>query len=115
MLVIAVIFIVLFLGVFSAVYRVSGNSWMDDLWDFLRERWWGVLICAVPFWAIAALSYSDIRRGYVPTRHPLDLIIYGILGKWGYVFVWGFFGALFTFVAIWNLVVRIVYGKSDDE
>jgi len=45
----------------------------------------------------------------------LDLIIYGMLGKWGWAIVWGFLGALFTFVGIWNLVVRIRYGKSDDE
>jgi hypothetical protein len=115
MIVIAVILIVLFLGVFSALYRVTGNDWMDDLWDFLRERWWGLLICALFFWAIAALYYSDIsRHGYVP-QHPLALIVYGMFGKWGWVYVWGFFGALFTFVGIWNLVVRILYGKSDDE
>jgi len=42
-------------------------------------------------------------------------MIYGALGKWGLVYVWGFFGALFTFVGIWNLVVRIWYGKRDDE
>ena len=115
MIVIAVLLFVLFLGVFSALYRVTGNSWVDDLWDFLRERWWGLLICALFFWAIAALYYSDIsRHGYVP-QHPLALIVYGIFGKWGWVFVWGFFGALFTFVGIWNLVVRILYGKSDDE
>jgi len=45
----------------------------------------------------------------------LGLIIYGMLGKWGWVFVWGFFGALFTFVGTWNLAVRILCGKSDDE
>ena len=115
MIAIAVIFIVLFLGVFSAVYRVTGNSWMDDLWDFLRERWWGLLICALLFWALAAFKYWSIgRQGHIPS-HWLGLIIYGALGKWGEVYVWGFFGALFTFVGIWNLVVRILYGKSDDE
>ena len=82
---------------------------------FLERTVVGLLICALLFWAIAALYYSDIsRHGYVPTR-PLDLIIYGMLGKWGWVIVWGFLGALFTFVGIWNLVVRILYGKSDDE
>ena len=45
----------------------------------------------------------------------MGLIIYSMLGKWGWVFVWDYFGALFTFVGIWNLVVRILYGKSDDE
>ena len=115
MIAIAVILAVLFLGVFSAVYRVTGNDWMDDLWDFLRERWWGLLICALFFWAIAAFYYSDIsRHGYVPLR-TLGLIIYGMPGKWGWVYVWSFFGALFTFAGIWNLVVRILYGKSDDE
>jgi hypothetical protein len=43
------------------------------------------------------------------------LILYSTFGKWGWVFLWCFFGALFTFVGIWNLVVRILYGKSDDE
>jgi hypothetical protein len=88
---------------------------MDNLWDFLTTRWWGQLISALLCWAIAALYYSDIsRHGYVSLR-PLGLIIYAMLGKWGWVFVWGLFGALFTFVGIWNLVVRILYGKSDDE
>ena len=113
---IAVIFIVLFLGVFSAVYRVTGNSWMDDLWDFLRERWWGLLICALLFWAIAALYYWSIgRHGFSAPSHWLDLILYSMLGKWRQVWFWSFLGALFTFVGIWNLVVRILYGKSDDE
>ena len=115
MIVIAVILIVLFLGVFSALYRVTGNSWMDDLWDFLRERWWGLLICALLCWAMTAFFYWQIsRHGYVPVSW-LGLIIYGMLGKWGWVFVWGFFGALFTFVGIWNLAVRICYAESDDE
>jgi hypothetical protein len=43
------------------------------------------------------------------------MIIYSMLGEWGWVFVWGFFAALFTFVGIWNLAVRICYGESDDE
>ena len=43
------------------------------------------------------------------------MIIYGMLGEWGWVFVSGFFAALFTFVCIWNLAVRICYGESDDE
>jgi hypothetical protein len=88
---------------------------MDNLWDFLTTHWPGQLISALLCWAIAALYYSDIsRHRYVPLR-PLGLIIYGMLGKWGWVYVWGFFGALFTFVGIWNLGVRICYGKSDDE
>jgi len=66
-------------------------------------------------WAIAAFYYWSIgRHGYVPLDW-LGLIIYGMLGKWGWVFVWGFFGALFTFVGTWNLAVRILCGKSDDE
>jgi hypothetical protein len=88
---------------------------MDNLWDFLTTRWPGQLILALLFWAIAAFYYWTIGRyGYVPLTW-LGLIIYGMLGKWGWVFVWGFFGALFTFVGIWNLVVRICCGKSDDE
>jgi low affinity Fe/Cu permease len=43
------------------------------------------------------------------------LILYRMLVKWGWVSVWGFFGALFTFVGVWNLVVRILYSKSEDE
>ena len=114
MIEIAVILIVLFLGVFSALYRVTGNSWMDDLWDFLRERWWGLLICALLCWAIAALKYWRVSHGYV-FWGSRDWIMYSMFGKWGSVFVWGFFGALFTFVGIWNLAVRICYGESDDE
>jgi len=45
----------------------------------------------------------------------LDLILYSMLGKWRQVWFWGLLGTLFTFVGIWNLVVRILYGKSDDE
>ena len=62
-----------------------------NLWDFLTTRWWGQLICALLFWAIAALFYWQIgRHGYVPVT-LLGLIIYSMLGKWGWVFVWGFF------------------------
>jgi hypothetical protein len=89
---------------------------MDNLWDFLTTTWPGQLTCALLCWAIAALHYWDIgRQGYVPLFRWSDLIVYGMLGKWGWVFVWGFFGALFTFVGTWNLVARILYGKSDDE
>ena len=49
MIVIAVILIVLFLGVFSAVYRVTGNDWMDDLWDFLRGTVVGTFDLRAPF------------------------------------------------------------------
>ena len=73
------------------------------------------MICGLLFWAIAVFYYWAIgRHEHVPSRW-VDLIIYGVLGKWGPVYLWGFFGALFTFVGIWNLVVRICYGKSDDE
>ena len=86
-----------------------------NLWDFLTTRWWGQLIYALLCWAITALFYWQIgRHGYVPVT-LLGLIIYSMLGKWGWVFVWRFFGALFTFVGIWNLAVRICYGESDDE
>ena len=89
---------------------------MYNLWEFLKTRWWGQLICAFLFWAIAAFEYWHIgRHGYVSLHRWPDLILYSMLGKWGWVYVWGFFGALFTFVGIWNLVVRIRYGKSDDE
>jgi hypothetical protein len=57
MIEIAVILILLFVGVFFAVYRVTGNFAMDDLWEFLKTRWWGQLICALLFWAIAAYEY----------------------------------------------------------
>ena len=88
---------------------------MDNLWDFLTATWPGQLICALLCWAIAALYYWDIGRyEHIPFTW-LGLIIYGVLGKWGWVYLWGFFGALFTFVGIWNLVVRIRYCKSDDE
>jgi hypothetical protein len=79
------------------------------------STWLGQLILALFFCAMAALSYSDIGQGRVPLFRWSDLIVYSMLGKWGWVFVWGFLGALFTFVGIWNLVVRILYGKSDDE
>jgi len=89
---------------------------MDNLWDFLTTRWPGQLICALLFWALAALEYRYIgRHGDDVPFHWIGLIIYGALGKWGKVYLCGFFGALFTFVGIWNLVVRICYGKSDDE
>jgi hypothetical protein len=110
-----VIFVLPAVGVLMMLSRALGNGNLDNLWGVLKTRWWGQLISALLCWAIAALYYSDISRyGYVPTRW-LGLIIYGTLGKWGWVFVWGFFGALFTFVGIWNLGVRILYGKSDDE
>ena len=86
---------------------------MYNLWEFLKRRWWGQLICALLFWAIAAWQYWHIgRHGHVFSALWSDWIIYSMLGKWGWVFFWGFFGALFTFVGIWNLVVRICYGKA---
>ena len=86
---------------------------MDNLWDFLKTR---QLICALLFWAIAAYECWHIsRHGHVFSLFWSDWIIYSMLGKWGWVSFWGFFGGLFTFVGIWNLVVRICYGKSDDE
>jgi len=92
------------------------NLAMDNLWDFLMTTWPGQLISALLCWALTALYCWDIgRHGRAPLHGWLDLMIYGALGKWGLVYIWGFLGALFTFVGIWNLVVRIVYGKSDDE
>ena len=89
---------------------------MDNLWEFLKTRWWGQLICALFFWAIAAFYYWSIgRHGHVFSARWSDWIIYSMLGKWGWVFVWGFFGALFTFVGIWNRAVSILYGQSDEE
>jgi hypothetical protein len=115
MIEIAVILILFFVGVFLAVYRASESFAMDNLCDFLKTTWPGQLICALLFWAMAAFFYWKIAtHGYVPVS-SLGLIIYGTLGKWGWVYLSGFFGALFTFVGIWNLVVRVLYGKSDDE
>jgi len=114
MIEVAVILVLIFVVVGCAVYRMTGNFALDDLWEFLRTRWWGLLICALLFWAIAALKYWRVSHGYVFGGWR-DWIMYSMFGKWGSVFVWGFFGALFTFVGIWNLVVRICYGKSDDE
>ncbi len=92
------------------------NLAMDNLWDFLMTTWPGQLISALLCWALTALYCWEIgRHGRAPLHGWLDLMIYGALGKWGLVYIWGFLGALFTFVGIWNLVVRIVYGKSDDE
>jgi hypothetical protein len=62
------------------------------------------LICALLFWAIAAFEYWHIgRQGYVSLHRWPDLILYGARGKWGWVYLWGFLGALFTFVGFWNL------------
>jgi hypothetical protein len=83
--------------------------------DFLITTWPGQLICALVCWAMAALKYRHISRWGISLFHWFDLIVYGALGKWGMVYLWVFVGALFTFVGIWNLVVRICYGKSDDE
>ena len=89
---------------------------MDNLCEFLKTRWWGHLICALLFWAIAAFEYWHIgRQTYVSLHRWPDLILYGAVGKWGWVYLWGFLGALFTFVGFWNLVVRILYGRSDDD
>jgi hypothetical protein len=65
---------------------------------------------------MAAFEYWSIgRHGFSAPFFWLDLILYSMLGKWRMVWFWGFLGALFTFVGIWNLLVRILYGKSDDE
>ena len=91
------------------------GPWMNFLWEFLKTRWCGQLICALLCWALSAFFYWKIAtHGYVPVSW-LGMIIYSMLGEWGWVFVWGFFAALFTFVGIWNLAVRICYGESDDE
>jgi len=111
-----VIFVIPVVSVLMILSRALGNPGLDNLWDVLKTRWWGQLICALLFWAIAAFYYWSIgRHGFsAPFRWP-DLILYSMLGKWRQVWFWSFLGALFTFVGIWNLVVRILYGKSDDE
>ena len=92
---------------------------MGNFLEYLKTRWWGQLICALFFWALAAWDYWDIGRqereyGYV-SLHFVEWMIYSKLGKWGCVCFWGFFGALFTFVGVWNLVVRVVTGKRENE
>jgi hypothetical protein len=89
---------------------------MDNFWEILKTRWWGQLICALFFYAIAAydnwhIAMQESTYGYV-SLHWFDAIIYGKFGRWGCVFYWGAFGALFTFMGIWNLIVRIRYGRS---
>jgi len=89
---------------------------MYNLWEFLKTRWWGQLICALLFWAIAAFEYWHIgRQPYIYLFRWPDLILYSMVGKWGWVWFWGVSAALFTFIGIWNLVVTICYGKSDEE
>ena len=103
-------------AVLLTLSRALGNPGLDDLWDVLKTQWWGQLICALLFWAMAAFEYWHIRRhGFSPPFRWFDLILYSILGKWRQVLFWGLLGALFTFVGTWNLVVRILYGKSDDD
>ena len=60
------------------------NPAMYTLWEFLKTRWWGQLICALLFWAIAAFEYWDIfRQRHVSLFRWPDLILYSMLGKWG--------------------------------
>jgi hypothetical protein len=111
-----VIFVIPAVVVWLALSRALGNPGLDELWDVLKIHWWGQLTCALLFWAMTAFEYWHIsRHGFsAPYRWP-DLILYSMLGKWRQVWFWGFLGTLFTFVGTWNLVVRILYGKSDDE
>jgi len=68
---------------------------MDNLWDFLMTTWPGQLISALLCWALTALYYWNIgRHGRAPLHGWLDLMIYGALGKWSLVYIWGFFGAV---------------------
>ena len=89
------------------------------MWEFLKTRWWGQLICGLFFWGLAYFDYQNItmqERDYpYVSLHWFDAIIYGKFGKWGCVSVWVAFAALFTFVGLWNLVVRIRHGKNDEE
>ena len=113
---IVLMFVIAAVGVWMSLSRALGNPGWDDLWDVLMTCWWGQLICALLFWAMAAFEYWHIRRhGFSAPFYWLDLILYSMLGKWRQVWFSGLLGALFTFVGIWNLVVRICYGKSNDE
>ena len=48
-----------------------------------------------PFLGIAPYEYWHIgRHGHVFSARWSDWIIYSMLGKWGWVSFWGFFGAL---------------------
>ena len=90
-----------------------------NLWEYLLYRWWGQLIIALLFYVIAAFQFWNIS--HQERTYPyisldwVDWAIYARLGKWGCVSFWIFFGALFTFFGVYNLVDRIRYGKSDDE
>ena len=92
---------------------------MDNFWEFLKTRWWGQLIVGLFFWALAYFDYRNItnqERTYpYVSLHWFDAIIYSKFGKWGCVSFWAAFAVLCTFVGLWNLVVRIRYGRSDEE
>ena len=76
-----VIFVIPVVSVLLILSRALGNPGLDSLWDVLKTRWWGQLICALLFWGIAALFYWQIgRHGYVPVSW-LGLIVYSMLGK----------------------------------
>jgi hypothetical protein len=96
--------------------KSSWKPWLGRSLGCVEDTLVGQLICALLFWAMAAFEYWHIKRhGFSSPFRWFDLILYSILGKWRQVLFWGLLGALFTFVGAWNLVVRILYGKSDDD
>jgi hypothetical protein len=89
---------------------------MANLWDFLTTTWPGQLILALLLWPMAIHDYWHGITYW--SGNPVSLVhrlICSNFGKWGCFSFWGLPAAVFTFVGIWNLAVRIVYGKSDDE
>ena len=90
---------------------------LDNIWDWLRERWWGQLVCAAFFFGLAALVYWDISR-QEPDRY-VDLhwflaLIYPTFGKWGCVAFFALPGLLSTFCGIWN-GIAVFQAKHDGE
>jgi hypothetical protein len=86
------------------------------MWEYLKERWWGQLICAGFFFGIATLVYwyidkQESESAYVHI-HWLLAFIYSISGKWGCVAVFALPGALFAFMGIWNGIVAF---RSQNE
>ena len=89
---------------------------MDNLWEFLKTRWWwGHLICAL---FSGRLRLSSIVTSEGRVRLSASLARFDPLRgarQVGLGLPLGFLGALFTFVSFWNFVVRILHSKSDDE
>ena len=89
-----VIFVIPVVSVLMILSRALGNPGLDNLWDVLKTRWWGELICALLFWAIAAFYYWSIgRHGFSAPSGWLDLILYSMLGKWRTGLVLDFLGS----------------------